>query len=110
MLVAPPRTAAATRSTSVARRSSASSVMATRRRIRGSSIRYRVRLVERTVRFGVGFFLVEVLCFTLVFDAGFLAVANFALADFVGLLAVLVEAAAAVTPRTSLIALVCSCS
>src|SRR3954469_746833 len=41
MLVAPPRTAAVTRSTRVARRSSASSVMATRRRILGSSIRYR---------------------------------------------------------------------
>src|ERR1700692_100445 len=45
-LVAPPRTAAATRSTSVARRSSASSVMATRRRIFGSSIsRYLLVLV-----------------------------------------------------------------
>src|SRR6202051_3757536 len=45
-LLAPPRTAAGTRSPSVARRSSASSVMATRRRIFGSSIsRYLLVLV-----------------------------------------------------------------
>ena len=84
--------------------------MATRRRIRGSSIRYRVRCVERTVRFGVDFFLVDVVRFTVVFAAGFLADANFALAALVGLLAVFVGAVAAVAPRTSLIALVCSCS
>jgi hypothetical protein len=79
------------------------------------------------VRFGAGFFFVEVLCFVAAVGAGFLAIAAFTLAVLAGLLAVFAEtfagavgeaiasvfvpgSVARLELRTSLIALVCSCS
>jgi hypothetical protein len=48
--------------------------------------------------------------FVVVFAAGFFGIAGFALDALAGLLPVLAEAFAGVDARTSLIALVCSCS
>ena len=53
------------------------------------------------MRFGVGFFFVDVVRFAVAFAAGFLVTAAFALAF-------LADTFTVVAPRTSLIALVCS--
>jgi hypothetical protein len=53
---------------------------------------------------------VDVVRLVVAFDAGFLAIGAFALDVLVCLLAVLAGTFAAAAPRTSLIALVCSCS
>ena len=96
--------------------------MATRRRIFGSSIRYRLNCVGRAETLGVVFFLVDAVRFVVFFGAGFVALATFAV-DFFAEAAVVFTGVARdadasflvpvtldrLAPRTSRIAVECSC-